>query len=232
MSSLSSLPAAVFRMNEKTTKQLTVLFNISYFILMKDRPLSDSRDLASLHQKNGVELIEQYVNDKQCREFIRCISQSQRQLQLDRINNKTFQFSIMLDASTDSSQHENVIFYIRYCSDEETKPVTEFFAFESLPGGDAALYMKVLEDTLTDWGLQDWKQRLIALGTDGCNAMRGVHNGLAARIERQVAGVTTIHYIAHNLQLVILDASRDVPYLREKFEPTSKKLFNFYYYSP
>ena len=156
MSSLSSLPAAVLRMNEKTTKQLTVLFNISYTILMKYRPLSDFRDLASLRQKNGVKVIQQYISDKKCREFIQCISQSQTQLQLDRINNKSFQFSIMLHASADSSQHENVVFYIHYCSDEETKPVTEFFAVEILPGGDVASYMKVLEDTWTDRGLQDW----------------------------------------------------------------------------
>lgn len=39
--------------------------------------------------------------------------------------------------------------------------------------------------------------------------------GLAVRVERQVAKVTTIHCIAHNLQLAILDAAKEVPYLAE-----------------
>ena len=177
-------------------------------------------------------MIQQYLNDKQCREFLKSISKYERSQQVERINCSPQPFTIMLDASTDSSEQENAVVYIRYCANEEAKPQTEFLGIDALPGGDAASYEQLLETMLIKRGFPDWKRRLIGLGTDGCNTMRGKHNGLAARIERQVPNITTIHCVAHNLQLAIMDAAQDLPYLSEKFEPTLKKLFQFYHYSP
>ena len=50
-SSSSSIPKSILRMNTEMANQLKVLFNITYYLVQKERPLSDFPDLAALHQK-------------------------------------------------------------------------------------------------------------------------------------------------------------------------------------
>ena len=78
--------------------------------------------------------------------------------------------------------------------------------------------------------VDDWQSRLIGLATDGCSAMRGRKDGFAARLQREMSALTTVHCVSHRLQLSVLDATKEVSYLSEKFE-SMLKLFNFYHYS-
>ena len=230
--SAACLPVMVRNMSDTLLSQLKMLFNIAYYVVQHSRPMSDFPDLIALHAKNGIKVTDQYTSDKQCREFIKHVAIVERQQQMKRLCQEPPTLTVMLDASTDVSQVEHVLFYVRYCPDKESQPVTEFLAVESLPGGDALSYLNVFKAVMEKSHLDNWRERLIGLATDGCSAMRGRKQGLTTRLQNEVSTFTTVHCVAHRLQLAILDAAKDLPYLGEKFEPTLKKLFNFYHYSP
>ena len=230
--SAACLPVMVRNMSDTLLSQLKMLFNIAYYVVQHSRPMSDFPDLIALHAKNGIKVTDQYTSDKQCREFIKHVAIVERQQQMKRLCQEPPTLTVMLDASTDVSQVEHVLFYVRYCPDKESQPVTEFLAVESLPGGDALSYLNVFKAVMEKSHLDNWRERLISLATDGCSAMRGRKQGLTTKLQNEVSTFTTVHCVAHRLQLAILDAAKDLPYLGEKFEPTLKKLFNFYHYSP
>ena len=60
----------------------------------------------------------------------------------------------------------------------------------------------------------------------------GKNTGVATRLKQQIGNhhVTT-HCVAHNLELALTDAIKEVPYY-SKFEDTVKGIFKFYFYSP
>ena len=61
--------------------------------------------------------------------------------------------------------------------------------------------------------------------------MRGKRTGLVVRLQNDIPDLLSVHCVAHDLQLAILDASHDLDYMTNTFDPTLKKLFNFYHYS-
>ena len=73
-------------MSKKMEKQMVTLVNIAYYSVKQDRPMSDFERLAYLHVKNGVKLVNQYLNDKQCRAFIKYTGTVERENQISRIN--------------------------------------------------------------------------------------------------------------------------------------------------
>ena len=95
-----------------------------------------------------------------------------------------------------------------------------------MSGGGAAHFLETTHHALND--VVDWQKETIAVATDGCSVMRGKHNGLVVRLEREIPHLVSIHCVAHDLQLAILDASSDLECMSKTFDPTLKSLFNFY----
>ena len=64
------------------------------------------------------------------------------------------------------------------------------------------------------------------MATDGCSVMRGKHTGLIVHLKNEIPhDLLSVHFVAHDLQLAILDASGDLNYMTTKFDPTLKPLF-------
>ena len=72
---------------------------------------------------------------------------------------------------------------------------------------------------------------MVGFGADGVSVMMGHKGGVAALLKAVVPHLIDIHCVAHRLQLSVLDAIRDHPYISE-FESGLKKLFSFYSKSP
>lgn len=147
----------LLKMSDAIASQLETLFNITYLI-QHSRPMTDFSDLAALHAKNGLRMMDQYTTNKQCREFMKYIAIVERQCQIERLNEEPCPFTVMLDASSDVPQLETVLLYIRYCPSRDSKAVTEFFAIEALPGADSLSYLEVFKKTMTNKGIADWKK--------------------------------------------------------------------------
>ena len=118
--SAASLPAMIRNMSDAMASQLKILFNTAFYPIQNLRTMTDFSDLVALHTKNGIKMTEQYTSDKQCREFIRHIAIAERKRTMQRLLQNPSAFTIMLDASTDACQLENVLFYIQYCPSKES----------------------------------------------------------------------------------------------------------------
>lgn len=63
------------KVDDDAINQLTVLFNTAFFVAKKKNPFSSYSDLLGLQEKNGINVGQQYRNDKQCRDFISHIAE-------------------------------------------------------------------------------------------------------------------------------------------------------------
>jgi hypothetical protein len=61
--------------------------------------------------------------------------------------------------------------------------------------------------------------------------MMGEINGVAGKLNRRVPHIVILHCVAHKLELAVLDAVKEVPYLKE-FDDTVKAVFKLYRRSP
>ena len=95
-------------------------------------------------------------------------------------------------------------------------------------GTKAEHYMAAAEGAL-DGADPQWRKKLIGIATDSASMMRGRHNGLCARLAEEVPGLLSVHCVAHDLQLAIMDAEKELPCMLH-FHDTLKVLFKYYQY--
>ena len=56
--------------DEKAQKRMERIFNTAFHVAKKKKPFSDFPDLLVLQEKNGLDIGDQYRNDKQCNDFV------------------------------------------------------------------------------------------------------------------------------------------------------------------
>lgn len=75
--------------------------------------------------------------------------------------------------------------------------------------------------------VEDQKKKMVGCNFDGASIMLGSKSGVAEKLKERVGDyLVPIHCVAHCLELAILDAAKEVPYLK-----TFQAVFK-YYYSP
>lgn len=67
------LAICIKKMDEKMFNHLKVVFNVAYYIA-KNKPFTDFEGLLKLTRKLGVEITNEYANDKRCKDFIASIA--------------------------------------------------------------------------------------------------------------------------------------------------------------
>lgn len=194
--------------NEQTQDKLEKLFNTAYYIAKSGRPFSDFNQSCILQVKNGVTLGETYLNDKRCREFIEAITEVMKRDQKETM--KTAQprfFTLMGDGGTDTSNKDLEIIYVRMLCDGE--PINRFLTIVELPNGTAVGVIESFERAMGKVGVNDWKNAIVSLGSDGAAVYTGVCNGVVAKLKQSIPWFFGIHCIAHNLELAILDGLKE-----------------------
>ena len=69
------------------------------------------------------------------------------------------------------------------------------------------------------------------LGTDGSFNFTGCHSGVAAQLKKKHPCMIHVHCVAHREALAAADACKEVPYLKETFQPTLAGVFRCFYHS-
>ncbi|KAK2564106.1 Zinc finger protein 862 [Acropora cervicornis] len=183
-----------------------------------------------LQVKNGITLGETYLNDKRCREFIEAIAEIMELEARDAMNNSQPRFfSLMGDGGTDSSNKDLEIIYFRMLCNGE--PVNKYLKIVELPNGTADGVIASFDQALFKVGVNDWRNGLVSMGSDGASVYTGVQNGVVAKLKQSVPWLLGIHCIAHNLELAILDCIKDeilLSSLRDMLQSVNKH----YHYSP
>ncbi|MCO5602289.1 hypothetical protein L7F22_056418 [Adiantum nelumboides] len=114
-------------------------------------------------------------------------------------------FAILIDDSTDLTFEKHMIVYVTYLEDEgRGSPVCKFVALLPLADGKAQTKFDELIALLQRMGLG--LEKWIGFASDGASCMRGVNNGVLAKIRQKVPNFIGMHCIAHREALVVSNA--------------------------
>lgn len=87
--------------------------------------------------------------------------------------------------------------------------VNRYLKIVELPNGTADGVTASFDEALFKVGLNDWRNGLVSIGSDGASVYTCVRNGVVAKLKQSVPWLLGFHCIAHNLELAILDGIKD-----------------------
>jgi len=216
-------------MNSQIQEKLTKLFNSAYFISKENLAFAKLPELCKLQMKNGLDLGETYLNDHRCKEFIQSISTVMKNDLHNQITSRQpFFFSCMSDQAVDFGVIEEEIVFIRTL--ENGLAVNKYATIQRVEKSDANGVLASIVNGFEDIGMNNWKDGLVAIGSDGASVMTGVRNGVIAKLRQDVSWLVGIHCVAHKLELAVLDGIKDVQYFADLTEML-KGLYKHYHYS-
>ncbi len=207
------LNVAISRLTHQQNETMMKLFRTAYCIAKQHFSIRSFPTLLSLQEQNGLNLGRAYRNRMAASSFILSISGVMQAGITDCLNSVEF-FSLLLDGSTDISTTEQEIVYVRFLKDG--KPFNIFLGLMSITDASANGLALHLDTFLTNLGIQNWKSKLVGLGTDGATVNVGQQGGLGAIFKRELPYLVQIHCVAHRLELAVLDACKKIEYV-EKF---------------
>ena len=136
-----------------------------------------------------------YANAISGREFVIAIVEHIESNQVEEVRNSPC-YSLLLDESTDRALKSHLIMYFSYLHKGGLgQPKSLFLSLSAICDGIAQSIYDAWTNTCTMYRLQSSK--LVGLAIDGAASMLGVHNGFAAKLKRDIAGLFSVHCIAH-----------------------------------
>lgn len=148
---------------------------------------------------------------------------------IDDINNARV-FSVIYDGATDSCITEIEIVYCRYLRDG--KPTNCFVNLHEVEHAHADDVFSAIDTAMVSAGIEDWKEKLVGVGSDGANINTGSNNSVATRMQSEgCEHVVIVHCVAHRLELAILGAIKENAML-QTVQDMLNKIHKHYHYSP
>ena len=218
------LTTAVMRLTCQQNDTMLKLFRTAYCLVKQNFSLRSFQSLLSLQECNGLQLGKAYRNRTAACMFIDSIATIIKKKVINDIKAGEF-FSLLIDGSTDVSVKEQEIVHVKILKDG--KAVTHFLGLIMQESGNADGILAGLESFFLQLGIQNWKSKLVGLGTDGASVNLGSQAGLGAILKKDIPHLIHIHCIAHNLELAVLDACKQVGYV-QKFQTTIKCVLKYY----
>lgn len=183
------------------TARIVTCMKLLYFIVQKDRPISQYEDTCWMHmylQTPNMPANDDYgsyTSREATYDFLWAISSHLKETNLQEVNLSPV-FSLLIDESTDRTLEQHLIVYV--CSLARGgmgEPRMHFVELLAVSRGTAEVMYTTLMDLLTarEWPLE----KIVALATDGAASMIGSRTGLAARLRERVPALINIHCIAH-----------------------------------
>lgn len=189
-------------------------------------PFTTYPHLCRLEEKHGIELGQTYRNDKACKDFVVAISQQFKDELGQELQRARF-LSVMADSATDVGVWEVENVYVGYLKDGE--PVNAFVGLEPCPNAKAPGITEAINSAMTN--VYNWKEKTVALGSDGENVMVGEVGGVYALLKRDIPHLIKVHCIAHRLELAFADTVKAIKELEEA-KSMLQGIWKHYHYSP
>ena len=209
---------------------LRKLFNTAYFVCKEEMSFSSFPSLIRLQKKNGSDLkrLGSYCNDQACRRFVPFLAEAVREKINETISDAEV-LTVLYDGATDASVGEVEIVYVRVIRAGEVK---EFFCgLTDIEHAHAQGVFQAVDKALTDKVGENWKAKLIGAGSDGARVNIGRNNSVATRMQEDREYVVIGHCVSHRLEIGVVDAIRDNPYMAI-VQDMLKKIYKHYHYSP
>lgn len=148
------------------------------------------------------------TNLRYLRSYLAAIAESLLLAQLKAIRSSPC-LAVLLDGSTDVSNEEHALIYLRYFDNITLLPLTCFLCAVKLPSKAGAVVDGVVRKVFQVLDLPFHK--VVALSTDGDAAMIGQHNGLRAFFLKTNPWLISTHCAAHKTALIMADVSKRLP---------------------
>ena len=222
--------------SQEEKNRLCMLINTAHSTAKEDVAMKKFPKLCDLQEKNGLKLGENYRNDKSCREFVDAIAETSRDDICNDVKSAKF-LCVLADGTTDRAVIEQEAVYVRYV-DNDGEIQTKMADCVALKSGDAKGVLEGINKGLQSVGVDEQvlKEKLVACNFDGAAVNMGKDNGVAKQIQDNIGEhVITVHCLAHNLELAVLDVLKDnapeTKYM-ESLESTLRGVYKFYHQSP
>ena len=132
-------------------------------------------------------------------------------------------FSLLIDESTDVSNHENLVVYVKLLN--EFKPELHFLENINVRDGKAETITTAVNLLMERRNLH--KDKMTGFGSDGASVMTGKNNGVSKRMKDDSPFLLSIHCMAHRLALCTSQAANGIPYLA-KFKEILTALYRYF----
>ena len=106
-------------------------------------------------------------------------------------------------AVMDSAVMEEEMVYVRSASEGKVK--VDFVRVKAVSKPDATNIAEAICSIMESGVSTDWKDKLVAITTDGASVMTGVNNGVVRNLRVDRPNVLGIHCMAHKLELAFSD---------------------------
>ena len=155
--------------------------------------------------------------------ILKIISQEIHRQQLSSMNDSLF-FSVQTDETTDITVTQQSALMLRYFDNTMGKVKCVFHALENVKAADACHLFEAIDKHFGDSPIV--YDRLVGLGTDGCNVMMGVRNSVLSRLQSKQPALVAFHCNCHIAALIPNHACKVMP--KELEELTSDVWYYFH----
>ena len=165
---------------------------------------SELSNLLILQKLNGIDVGNMLSSHHAAANIVEHIACEMRKQLVHYVLTSGSKFSIMVDESTNVSQYQSMIVYIRVLYDET--PCNFFLDLIPVKVTSSVELEKALLSSLNDIGLtlQVLKRQMIGFCSDGASNMTGKHKGLATALRLKIGDhLQVFHCMAHRLELAV-----------------------------
>ncbi|XP_022809136.1 protein FAM200A-like [Stylophora pistillata] len=132
-------------------------------------------------------------------------------------------FSLLIDESTDFSNHKNLVVYVKLLN--EFKPELHFLENINVRDGKVETITTAVNLLMERRYLH--KDKMTGFSNDGVSVMTGKNNGVSKRMKDHSAFVVSVHCMAHRLAICTSQAAHGIPYLA-KFKEIFTALYGYF----
>lgn len=215
-------PTLDFKLGPQPQEEMKKKFDISYFVVKEELPLTKYEKIIELEKRHGVLHSSSYSNRTAATNFISYqADQLKSQLAKDIANSKFY--SVIFDGTTDCAVVEQeAVFAIYFDPDPDLddgiandghgpmgKVQMGFLSVENLTSSTAEGVVGGIKTALESLGLSNIgvpPPSPIGVGGDGCNTNRGEKGGVIAILKKEFPWFVFVWCVAHRLELALKDS--------------------------
>ena len=170
---------------------MSKLFDVAYFIAKQEMAFAKFPALLGLERRHGVSVGNTYATEPKCKEFTVIIGETLPEYVIEQLKSSPY-FAILMDGSTDSSIKEKELMYVLYAA-SSTKMECQFICIKDVADATAPGIKALIEATFSEYGIDNWRSKLVSVCFDGAAVDLGVRHGLATLLRENIPWLVTIH---------------------------------------
>ncbi|MCO5603233.1 hypothetical protein L7F22_057380 [Adiantum nelumboides] len=208
------MPEHVVVMQDRYKDRVITCMKLAYFVTRQDLALMKYESLCELVNEIGAKDMplqkecSSYTNATAGKKFLFCIANHLARLQQSDILSSPY-YALMLDESTDRGHEKHLIVYIAFLAKAgKGQCKCEFLRLSTVADGCAKTKYDAIINMMSKFGLE--AQCLVGIATDGDSSMVGCHDGLVAKLVRDIPHLISVHCVAHREALAVVDACKSV----------------------